>query len=130
MPMCQLAALYTAWHWHIGKLFISGRWIIGCIFLMWGVSLNTIITVARCFTLSFSARSATFPGAQSCFTCTCLTVPHAHVVLLHMCMSYCFTCTSKTTLHTGASYVPLRGGALSMPEKETDGNDKHYLVED
>ena len=32
-------------------------------------------------------------------------------------------------LHTGASYVPLREEALSMPEKETDGNDKHYLVE-
>ena len=41
-----------------------------------------------------------FSGMQRCFTCTCFTARHAHVVLLHMCMSYCFTCTCKTQLHT------------------------------
>ena len=90
------------------------------------VSILGIFTVARCCTLFLSERNVPFPGELHCFTCTCFTVPHVHVVLSHMCMSYCFTCTSKTTLPTGASYVTLREGALSIPEKETDGNDKHH----
>ena len=76
-------------------------------------------------TAHFNA-SALFPGVQYCFRCTCKAAWDAHVVLSHMHMSYCFTCTSKTMLHTGASYVTLREGALSIPEKEKDGNDKHH----
>ena len=74
-------------------------------------------TVARCCTLSFSERNVPFPREQPCFTCTCFTVPHVHVVLYHMHMSYCFTCTSKTILHTEASYVTLRDRTLSAPKK-------------
>ena len=73
------------------------------IFSMEEVSIDGIVTLARCCTLSFSERNVPFPGEQSCFTCT-----------------------SKTTLHTEASYVTLREGALSIPEKETDGNDKRH----
>ncbi len=79
----------------------------GYIFSVAEVPLNDIVTVARCCTLFFSERNVPFPGEQSCFTCTCFTAPHVHVVLSHMYMSCCFTCTSKTTLHTEASYVPL-----------------------
>ena len=78
-----------------------------------------------CRTVLFNA-SALFPGAKPCFTCTSKTVRHAHVVLSHMYMSYRFTCTSKTRLLTEALYVTLREGALSIPEKETDDNDKHH----
>ena len=98
----------------------------GLIFLMAEVSIDSIDPLAWCCTLSFSERNVLLPGELSCFTCTCFTVPHVHVVLSHMCMSYCFTCTSKTMLHTEASYVTLREGALSISEKETDGNDKHH----
>ena len=98
----------------------------GLVFSMAEVSIDSIDPLARYCTLSFSERNVPFPGKLSCFTCTCFTGPHVHVVLSHMCMSYCFTCTSKTTLPTGASYVTLREGALSIPEKETDGNDKHH----
>ena len=98
----------------------------GHIFSVADLPLNGIFTFARCCTLSFSERNVPFPGKLSCFTCTCFTAPHVHVVLSHMCMSYCFTCTSKTALHAEASYVTLREGALSIPEKETDGNDKHH----
>ena len=87
------------------------------IFSMEEVSVDGIVTVARCCTLSFSERNVPFPGEQSCFTCTCFTAPHVHVVLHHMHMSYRFTCTSKTTLHTEASYVTLRDRALSIPER-------------
>ena len=76
-------------------------------------------------TAHFNA-SALFPGTQSCFTCTCKAARDAHVVLYEMHMSYRFTCTSKTTLHTEALYVTLRERALSIPEKETDDNDKHH----
>ena len=79
----------------------------GYIFSVAEVPLNDIVTVARCCTLFFSERNVPFPGEQSCFTCTCRAVPHAHVVLSHMCMSYCFTCTSKTMLHTETSYETL-----------------------
>jgi len=79
----------------------------GYIFSVTEVPLNDIVAVARCRTLFFSERNVSFPGEQPCFTCTCFTAPHVHVVLSQMCMSYCFTCTSKTTLHTEASYVPL-----------------------
>ena len=96
------------------------------IFSMEEVSVDGIVTVIRCCTLSFSERNTPFPGELHCFTCTCFTAPHAHVVLSHMHMSYCFTCTSKTMLHTEASYVTLRDRALSIPEKETDSNDKRY----
>ena len=89
----------------------------GPIFSVAEVPLNGIATVIRCCTLSFSERNVPFPSEQSCFTCTCLTVPHVHVVLHHMHMSYCFTCTCKTTLHTEASYVTLRDRALSIPER-------------
>ena len=98
----------------------------GPIFSMAEVPIDGIVSLARCCTLSFSERNVPFPSEQSCFTCTCLTVPHVHVVLHHMHMSYCFTCTSKTMLHTEASYVTLRDRALSIPEKETDGNDKRH----
>ena len=73
------------------------------IFSMEEVSVDGIVTVIRCCTLSFSERNVPFPGEQSCFTCT-----------------------SKTTLHTEASYVTLRDRALSIPEKETDSNDKRH----
>ena len=98
----------------------------GPIFSVAEVPLNGIATVIRCCTLSFSERNVPFPGEQHCFTCTCFTALDVHVSQLYMYMFYCFTCTSKTTLHTEASYVTLREGALSIPEKETDGNDKHH----
>ena len=90
--------------------------------------LNGIIVLARCCTLSFSKRNILFLGALFCFTCTCYTVPHVHVILSHMHMSYCFTCTSKTTLHTEASYVTLQDIALSIPEKEIDSNARQHLA--
>ena len=86
------------------------------------VSLNGIITVTRCCTLVFLERNIPFPGAQSCFTCTCKAAWDVHVVLSHMHMSYCFTCTSKTTLHTEASYVTLREEALSIGVRSTEVN--------
>ena len=73
------------------------------IFLMVEVPIDGIVTVARCYILSFSERNVPFPGEQ-----------------------HCFTCTSKTTLHTETLYVTLREGDLSIPEKETDGNDKRH----
>ena len=128
--MCQLAALYTAWHWYIGTLanysYLYGNEDYDPIFSMEEVSIDGIVTLARCRTLSFSERNVPFPGEQSCFTCTCFTALHVHVSLSYMYMFYCFTCTSKTTLHTEASYVTLRDRALSIPEKETDGNDKRH----
>ena len=96
------------------------------IFSMAEVPIDGIVSLARCCTLSFSERNVPFPGEQHCFTCTCFTALDVHVSQLYMYMFYCFTCTSKTTLHTEASYVTLREGALSIPEKETDGNDKHH----
>ncbi|MFR8834782.1 hypothetical protein [Bacteroides nordii] len=68
-----------------------------------GSVLGNIATLARYCALSISERNAPFPGAESCFTCT-----------------------SKTTLHTEAPYITLREGALSIPEKEIDGNDRRY----
>ncbi|WP_278508646.1 hypothetical protein, partial [Bacteroides nordii] len=73
------------------------------IFSMEEVSVDGIVTVVRCCTLSFSERNVPFPGVQSYFTCT-----------------------SKIRLHTEASYVTLRDSALSIPEKETDSNDKPH----
>ena len=84
--------------------------------------LNDIIVLTRCCALSFSKRNILFLGALFCFTCTCYTVPHVHVILSHMHMSYCFTCTSKTTLHTEALYVTLREGALSIGVRSTEVN--------
>ena len=98
------------------------------IFSMEEVSVDGIVTVVRCCTLSFSERNVPFPREQPCFTCTCFTVPHVHVVLHHMHMSYRFTCTCKTTLHTEASYVTLRDRALSIPEKEIDSNARQHLA--
>ena len=98
----------------------------GPIFLMVEVPIDGIVTVAWCCTLSFLERNVPFPGEQSCFTCTCFTALDVHVSQSYMYMFYCFTCTSKTTLHTEASYVTLRDRALSIPEKETDGNDKRH----
>ena len=98
----------------------------GPIFSVAEVSIDDIDPFVRYCTLSFSERNVPFPGAQSCFTCTCKAARDAHVVLYEMHMSYRFTCTSKTTLHTEASYVTLRDRALSIPEKETDGNDKRH----
>ena len=72
------------------------------IFSVVEVALSGINPFARYCTLSFSERNVLFPGAQSCFTCTCKAAWDAHVVLSHMHMSYCFTCTSKTMLHTEA----------------------------
>ena len=100
----------------------------GPIFSVAEVPLNGIATVIRCCTLSFSERNVPFPGAQSCFTCTCKAARDAHVVLYEMHMSYRFTCTSKTTLHTEASYVTLQEGALSIPEKEMDSNGRQHLA--
>ena len=100
----------------------------GPIFSVAEVFLNGIIAVAWCCSLSLSERNVPFPGEQHCFTCTCFTAPHVHVVLSHMCMSYSFTCTSKTTLHTEASYITLWDRALSMPKKEIDGSDWCYLA--
>ena len=94
----------------------------GPIFSIAEVSINGIVTLVLCCTLSFSERNTPFPGELHCFTCTCFTAPHAHVVLSHMCMSYCFTCTSKTTLHTEASYVTLREEALSIGVRSTEVN--------
>ena len=71
----------------------------GPIFSVAEVPLNGIITVARCCSLSLSERNVPFPGELHCFTCTCFTAPHAHVVLSHMCMSYCSTCACRTALH-------------------------------
>ena len=96
------------------------------IFSIAEVPVDGIDPLVRYCTLSFSERNVPFPREQPCFTCTCFTVPHVHVVLHHMHMSYCFTCTSKTMLPTEASYVTLRDRALSIPEKETDGNDKRH----
>ena len=101
----------------------------GPIFSVAEVPLNGIAPFARCCTLFFSERSVPFPGAQFCFTCTCKAAWDAHVVLSHMHMSYCFTCTSKTALHTEASYVTLRDRALSIPEKEIDGNGRQHLAQ-
>ena len=98
----------------------------GPVFSVAEVPLNGIDPLVRYCTLSFSERNVPFPGEQYCFTCTCKAARDAHVVLYEMHMSYCFTCTSKTTLHTEASYVTLRDRTLSIPEKETDSNDKHH----
>ena len=96
--MCQLAALYTAWHWYIGTLanysYLYGNEDYDPIFSMEEVSIDGIVTLARCCTLSFSERNVPFPGEQSCFTCTCFTALHVHVSLSYMYMFYCFTCTS------------------------------------
>ena len=96
------------------------------IFSIAEVSIDGIVTLARYCTLSFSERNMPFPGEQYCFRCTCKAVRHVHVGQHDMCISCCFTCTSKTMLHTEASYVTLRDRALSIPEKETDGNDKRH----
>ena len=101
----------------------------GPIFSVAEVPLNDIVTVARCRILFFSERNVPFPGGQYCFTCTCLTALDVHVSLSYMYMFRSFTCTSKTMLPTEASYVTLRDRALSIPEKETDGNDKHHLAQ-
>ena len=81
--MCQLAALYTAWHWYIGTLanysYLYGNEDYDPIFSMEEVSIDGIVTLARCCTLSFSERNVPFPGEQSCFTCTCFTALHVHV---------------------------------------------------
>ena len=96
------------------------------IFLMVEVPIDGIVTVARCYILSFSERNVPFPGVQSCFRCTCKAVQHVHVEQYDMYMSSSETCTCKTTLHTGEPYVTLRDRALSIPEKEIDSNDKRY----
>ena len=98
----------------------------GPIFSMAEVPIDGIVSLARCCTLSFSERNVPFPGVQSYFRCTCKAVRHVHVGQHDMCISCCFTCTSKTMLPTEASYVTLRDRALSIPEKETDGNDKRH----
>jgi len=98
----------------------------GPIFSVAKVSIDSIVALARYCTLPIPERNVLFSGEQYCFTCTCKTAWDAHVVLYHMHMSYCFTCTSKTTLHTGTLYVTLRDRALSIPEKETDSNDKRH----
>ena len=56
---------------------------------------------------------------EHCFRCTCKAAPHAHVVLLHMYMSYCFTCTSKTKKHYDLRYIRLRLTGRS-PQQNTD----------
>ena len=101
----------------------------GHIFLVPEVSLNAAVTLVRYCFLSFSERNVLFPGAQRCFTCTCKAAWDAHVVLLHMHMSYCFTCTCKTTLHTETSYITLRDGALLISEKEINGNNGRHLAQ-
>ena len=100
----------------------------GPIFSVAEVSIDGIVTLVRCCTLSFSERNTPFPGEQPCFTCTCFTALDVHVSQSYMYMFYCFTCTSKTTLHTEASYVTLREGDLSIPEKEMEGNGRRYLA--
>ena len=82
--------------------------------------------IARDGSLVRLGRNVLLPGVGSCFTCTCKAVRHVHVGQHDMCISCCFTCTSKTMLPTEASYVTLRDRALSIPEKETDGNDKRH----
>ena len=99
------------------------------IFSVVEVALSGINPFARYCTLSFSERNVLFPGVQSCFTCTCKAAWDAHVVLLHMHMSYCFTCTCKTTLHTETSYITLRDGALLISEKEINGNNRRHLAQ-
>ena len=94
----------------------------GPIFSVAEVPVNSIVTITRCYSLSFSEKNVPFLGAQSCFRCTCKAVRDAHVVLSHMHMSYRFTCTSKTTLHTEASYVTLREEALSIGVRSTEVN--------
>ena len=73
------------------------------------------------------AISLRLPGIVLClsqkgtlFFPVCNIVLDVHVKQYDMCISDCFTCTSKTMLHTEASYVTLREGASSIPEKETD----------
>ena len=100
----------------------------GPIFSVAEVSIDGIVALVRCCTLSFSERNVPFPGEQHCFTCTCFTALDVHVSQLYMYMFYCFTCTSKTTLHTEASYVTLQEGALSIPEKEMDSNGRQHLA--
>ena len=98
------------------------------IFSVAEVPVNSIVTVTRCYSLSFSERNVPFPGEQSCFTCTCFTALDVHVSQSYMYMFYCFTCTCKITLHTEASYVTLQEGALSIPEKEMDSNGRQHLA--
>ena len=90
------------------------------IFSVVEVALSGINPFARYCTLSFSERNVLFPGAQSCFTCTCKAAWDAHVVLSHMHMSYCFTCTSKTRLLTGERDVPSWERQSTIPNKGID----------
>ncbi|MCG4768223.1 hypothetical protein L0O88_03870 [Bacteroides nordii] len=69
------------------------------IFSVAEVPVNSIVTITRCYSLSFSEKNVPFLGAQSCFRCTC-----------------------KTTLHTEASYVTLREEALSIGVRSTEVN--------
>ena len=87
------------------------------IFSIAEVPVDGIDPLVRYCTLSFSERNV---------SPMCSLVLDVHVKQHEMHMSYCFTCTSKTMLHTEASYVTLRDRALSIPEKETDSNDKHH----
>ena len=49
------------------------------IFLMVEVPIDGIVTVARCYILSFSEKNVPFPGEQHCFTCTCFTALHVYL---------------------------------------------------
>ena len=77
------------------------------IFSMEEVSVDGIVTVVRCCTLSFSERNVPFPGVRSCFRRTCKAVRHVHVVQYDMYMWYSETCTCKTRLLTGERNVPF-----------------------
>ena len=97
----------------------------GPIFSVAEVPLNGIATVIRCCTLSFSERNV---------SPMCSLVLDVHVKQHEMHMSYCPTCTCRTALHVHLkqrytrrlSYVTLQDRTLSIPEKETDSNDKHH----
>ena len=80
--MCQLAALYTAWHWHIGILanysYLYGNEDYGPIFSMEKVSIDGMLPlpgVVLCL-----SQKGTFLSPVSSL------VLHVHVSLLYMYM--------------------------------------------
>ena len=93
--MCQLAALYTAWHWYIGTLanysYLYGNEDYDPIFSMEEVSIDGMLPLPG--VVLYLSQKGTFLSPVSSL------VLHVHVSLLYMYMFHCLTCTCFTALH-------------------------------